>query len=178
MRRAFSMIELVIVVLIIGMVAAVAVPRLTSAQSGSRLVAAENRLLSEFGAVGEQALAMGQSHTIQFHVPTSEFRVYEGSPPALGSLVRTVRLGQEPYRVQIVSTTIGNPDGFIVVNGHGMYSAGAKVQISVGGSVRAVTVEGPMKGALVLEAPKDGGVVDGVVGGLLGGIGGLLGGGR
>jgi prepilin-type N-terminal cleavage/methylation domain-containing protein len=174
MRRGFTMIELVLVVLVVAVVAAIAVPRLATAQTAARLNGAENRLLSEFAAVGELAAAQGRTHTIQLHLGSAELRVFQGTALIRDALVRTVAFGEEPYGVRFVSTNITSGASTIVVDGHGMYSSSAKVQIAYGSDVRVVTLTGPVAGAPITEEEAEAGG-DGLLGGLIKGLlGGLL----
>ncbi len=177
MRHGFTMVEMVLVVVIVAMLATVAVPRLASAQTGSRLTGAEKRLMSEFEAVGETAAAQGRPHTIQFHILSSELRVYLGTVVDEDARVRTVPFDQEPYGVRFVATNITSGEGVIRIDGFGMYSANAKVQIAHGGHVRVVNLDGPVAGEpiTVEEAESGGGgggggLLSGLIGKLLGGI--------
>lgn len=173
MQRAFSLIELVLVVIIIGVVAAVAIPRVGSGQAGTRVDAAEKRMQSEFEAVGDLARSKGRSHTVQISLPDSQIRVYEGTPPALGALVRTVPMSEAPYSVRFQTSTITDPNGYITVDGHGMYSANARVGIDAAGIARTVNLVAPVHTSLEegIEAnggDTGGGLLGGIVNGLLG----------
>lgn len=170
MRRGFTMLELVLVVVIIGMVAAVAAPRLAASQTGARLNAAEKRLASEFAAAAEMATTKGVTHTIQFDIAASELRVFEGPLANKSALVRTVPLGAEPYGVSLVSTNITGGASTIRVDGFGMYSATAKVQIAHRGAVRVVNLNGPVRGVLVEASASEGGLISALLKGLLGGL--------
>lgn len=169
--RAFSMIEMVLVVAIAGITAAVAVPKLSSGFPGSRLAAVENRLIAEFAMVGELARAQGKSHTIQFSITDSEMRVYEGAGAGRGAVIRTIRLSDPPYETTIVSTNITDVAQMITVDGFGIYSATAKVTVSTGGTTRAVTLSAPLAGTPVVPPDAEesgglGGLLDGLIGGL------------
>lgn len=174
-NRAFSLIEMVLVVAIAGIVAAVAVPRLASGYPGKRLDGVERRLTAEFALIGELARAQGRSHTIEFSIAQDEMRIYEGVGASRAGLVRTVRVSDPPYEAGLVSTNITDAASRIEIDGFGMYSAGAKVTVSAGGVHRVVTLSGPLGGVPVEESEESGGVgkvLDGVIGGLpiLGGL--------
>lgn len=173
MRRGFTLLELLLVVAVIGVLALVAVPRLASAQTGSRLAGAERRMQSEFAAVGELASAQGVTHTIQFHIPSSEMRIYRGTTAAAPALIRTIPFADEPYRTAIVATNITGAHTTIQVDGFGVYSAAATVQIDLGGIVRVVELTAPVAGsASVLEDAEAGGagLLGDLIKGLLGGL--------
>lgn len=174
MRRAFTLIELVLVVLVVGIVAAVAVPRLATAQTAARLNGAENRLISEFTAVGELAAAQGTTHTIQFDIASGELRVFRGTALIRSALVKDVSFSNEPYGVRFVATNITGGASTIRVDGFGMYSASAKVQIAYGPDVRVVSLDGPIPGAPITQEEAEAGG-DGLLGGLIKGLlGGLI----
>jgi prepilin-type N-terminal cleavage/methylation domain-containing protein len=171
MRHGFTLIELVLVVAIIAMMAVIAVPRLASAQTGSRFSGAERRMQSEFAAVGELAAAEGRAHTIQFHIPSGEMRVYRGTVLTAPSLVRSIAFADEPYRASIVATNITGGGATVLVDGFGMYSAEAKIQIAIGSDVRVVNLSGPVAGSAVKTEDVDGGgLLGGLIDSLLGGL--------
>lgn len=173
MQRAFSLIEIVLVVVIVGIVAAVAIPRIGSAQAGTRIESADKRMRSEFVAVGELARANGRSHTVQISLPDSQIRVYEGTPPSLGPQVRTVSMAEQPYAVRFVSTTISDPNGYITVDGYGMYSANARVRIETSGIDRVVDLKAPVRTTLEEGVEATGGTGGGLLGGIVNGLLGL-----
>lgn len=173
MRSGFTLLELILVVAIIAVLALVAVPRLASAQTGSRLAGAERRMQSEFAAVGEIASAQGVTHTIQFHIPSSEMRIYRGPTAAAAALIRTIPFADEPYRTAIVATNITGAHTTIRVNGFGVYSASARVQIDLGGTVRVVDLAAPVAGSVSVPAEAESGgagLLGGLIKGLLGGL--------
>lgn len=178
MRRGFSLIELVMVMVVLGTIAAIAAPRVSAAQTGNRLAAAEKRLANEFAAVGALARAKGAAHTVQIHLVTNEFRVFEGTPSKLGALVSSVDFDAEPYGVTFATTTIGHPSGYVGVDAFGMYEAVARVRIARGSNTATVNLIGPVKGPAISGATdenNDGGnpgLIGALLGGLLGGLGG------
>ncbi len=179
MQRGFSLIELVMVMVVLGTLAAIAAPRITAAQAGNRLTAAEQRLEHEFAAVGALARAKGAAHTVQIHLVSNELRVFEGTPSNLGAQVSSVDFDAEPYGVTFTSTTIGHPSGYVGVDAFGMYEAVAKVRIARGSAAAVVSLDGPLKGPAIAgaadedeEAGGNPGLIGTLLGGLLGGLGG------
>jgi prepilin-type N-terminal cleavage/methylation domain-containing protein len=169
--RAYSLIEMVLVVAIAGIVAAVAVPRLGSGFPGSRLTGVENRLTAEFALVGDLARAQGRSHTIQFSIADDEMRVYEGTGVGGAGLIRRIHLSEPPYETSIVSTNITNAQATIVVDGFGMYASNAKVTVTTGGVHRTINLTAALTGGAVTMPAEGtlsgvGRVLDGLIGGL------------
>ncbi len=173
MRRAFTMIEMVLVVVIVGMVALLAVPRLSASRVGLRLDAAEARLRSEFAAISALSRSTGRTHAIQFNADNSELRVFEGKAADKDHLVYAVSLAARPYTTRIGSVTIADGRATVVVDPYGIYSSDAKVQITSGSISRVVSLGGPRSGApveSVKDASQDPGLIGGLLQGLLGGL--------
>lgn len=169
MDRGFTMIELVLVVVIIATVALIAVPRLSAAQTGTRINAAESRLRSEFAAVATLSRSTGRTHAIRFVSASDEVRIYAGRTANEDNLIRTVSLAERPYAVAIDSASISDGRTVVVVDPYGMYSANASVQITSGSVRRIVSLEGPTAGEPI-ESVKDATRSDGLIGGLLNGL--------
>lgn len=149
MRHAFTLIELVVTLVIVGIVAAIAVPRMASAQVSNRLDAVAARLDSEFVGAGELARARGESLTIQISASTDTLRVYKGAGASRSTLLKTVDFSAAPYQADITATNIADGSGYLTVDAFGIYEAGAKVVYNIGGVSRSITVTGPTKGTAV-----------------------------
>lgn len=159
MRRAFSLLEMVIALAIIAALAVVAVPRLSAAQTGSRLEAAENRILSEYQSAAELARARGSGVTIHFSTANDRMTISEGTAAAPGAELRRVEFAAAPYECDLTAITSLTVPGSIDVDAFGIYSQSAKVSFRVGGVTRAITLSGPVKGVVAEPADEDDGSV-------------------
>lgn len=102
LRGGFSLLELVVVLTVIGVAAALAVPRMSGAAARYGVRAAAYRLASDLDSAAERARATGAAHTVVFRPSESGYAVMAGGPsnvqlPALW----TVRLGEHPYQSQM-----------------------------------------------------------------------------
>lgn len=143
-RRGFSLIEVVVTLLIIGIVAAIAAPRLAAASSGSRIEAAEQRIRSVFQTAGELARARGGTITLQVDTDADAIFLFDGLTVDRDSLIGYARLGVSPYEIDIQATNITNPDGFIIIDGYGIFAESPKIRIASQDLQRVVAISVPV----------------------------------
>jgi prepilin-type N-terminal cleavage/methylation domain-containing protein len=98
---AFSLVELVVVIAIIGVVAAIATPRFASAAGRARAVAAADRLAAELAVTRDLSRAMGEGLAVRMKTGTGE--VVRVKPDA--TQVPLADLAREPYSAVVHSTS-------------------------------------------------------------------------
>lgn len=152
--RAFSMIELVVVMTIIALVAAVATPRFAAAQSQYRVQNAASRLAADY--IGLRATAMSQSATALLSA-SSGSDVYKLSITALDasgvaqSRVETVQLGVEPYVARFLAVTQDSGSG-LGFDAYGNAAGAGKAALRSGWTM--VTVGFDADGGVTVGAPR------------------------
>ncbi len=143
-RAAFTTIELVIVVLIIGIVAAVAVSRYVDALCWHRAEAAAERVKADIGLARRKAKMSSASQSVQFD-PVYDTYILPGVQDLdHAGMEYMVDLRKAPYRASIVSATFGN-DSVLIFNGYGVPDSGGSVVVQSGPYQRAIRVDAGAK---------------------------------
>jgi type II secretory pathway pseudopilin PulG len=136
------MIEMVLVVVIMGIIVAIAAPKFADAESGRKLSSAKRIIESDIKALQLRARATGKEHVIAFY-PTKEMYVaFEGSDIERTAIVLTRTLTNDPTSVELSRTDIGGDENIVVnVFGElekdfsvGILDDGTEVLISFGGT--------------------------------------------
>lgn len=117
-RSAFSMIEMVLVVVIMGIIVAIAAPRFADAESGRKLSSAKGIVESDIRAVKLRARATGLDHLVVFYPDEEMYVVFEGMDIDRTKIVLARILTDDPFKVELSRTNIGG-DQNIVINPYG-----------------------------------------------------------
>jgi prepilin-type N-terminal cleavage/methylation domain-containing protein len=135
MARGFSMLETVVVISVIGVGAAIAVPKYGASVARSRLTAAAQRLAQDVEATRERARTLGVYQTMSFS--KEGYVIMERA--ALTETKRSVSLTEDPYaaRIDWVSLKSGTELDF---DGFGTPSTSAVVKIVSGSNSILVTI--------------------------------------
>jgi prepilin-type N-terminal cleavage/methylation domain-containing protein len=137
--RAFSLTELAVVVLIIGILAGIAVPRYADAAATRRLDAAARRLVVDLSLARSRARASSASQTVTFNVGADWYELVGMDHPDHAGEPYRVQLSDEPYQADIVSAQVG-VDAAIVFDGFGMPDSKGIIVIQVAGYQKSVLV--------------------------------------
>jgi prepilin-type N-terminal cleavage/methylation domain-containing protein len=138
-RDAFSLVELMFVLAIMGVIGGLAAPRYTLAVDRYRADAAARRLVADIRWIHSRAIATGAAKTIAFGNGTSSYSVAGENSldhPASGF---SVDLSTGPYAATVVSTSVSG--GGITFNGFGICTAGGSVVLRSGSCTKTVQVD-------------------------------------
>jgi prepilin-type N-terminal cleavage/methylation domain-containing protein len=125
-RRGFTLVELAVVVALLAVIAAVAVPRFASASARARLDAATARVVNDISITAASARAAGASRQIVFSAGTDEYLMI-GVPSRGAFTNRQVQLAGQPYDTNLVSASFdGSP--LLAMNGYGVADFGGSDQ--------------------------------------------------
>jgi len=127
-RYAFSMIEMVLIVVIMGIIVAIAAPRFADAGSGRRRNAAMNAIQRDVETVQLRAKATGKMHTIVFYPDEEMYVAFEGTDIKREAIVLARELDAQPLGVELSRTDIGG-DNNIVVSVFGELEKGFRVRV-------------------------------------------------
>jgi prepilin-type N-terminal cleavage/methylation domain-containing protein len=138
-KSAFSLIELVITLAIIGVVAAIASPRYVSSLSHYRASAAANRISADISLARSQAKVSSAGQSIVFTFSTNSYTL--PGMTGLGGMGSsyTTNLASDPYNASIA----GNTGGTLTIsfNRFGQPSAAATVTVTAGTFSQVVSVD-------------------------------------
>lgn len=139
LRRAFSLIELVLVMTIISVLAAIAVPRYASALSRYRADAAARRVIVDLDYARRHAINASTSVVVQ--VSSSQDSITIVGVPSLDDPAKpwVTDLSKEPYHADIVISSF--PMGKVTFDGYGTPDTTGGLQISSGGETRWVILD-------------------------------------
>lgn len=126
--RAFSLIELVLVLVILGIITAIAAPRLSGASQRQRLLAASERLALDVARAREATRAASGVGTMQFSRTGYHWSVLAGGAAGASA---NVTLLEAPYFVQISLVDAGGDDT-VVFDGYGTPDSAVAVTLEAG----------------------------------------------
>jgi type II secretion system protein H len=129
-RRGFSMVEIAFVVVIIGVVAAIAAPRYASAVQRYRVWSAAQRLHGDLQQAREWARASGVPHEVRFDAGNESYAIVR--VPASGpEVVRAkVSLAASPYDAEIGRARFQASQAEVDFDAYGRLASGAKIYIT------------------------------------------------
>jgi prepilin-type N-terminal cleavage/methylation domain-containing protein len=136
--RAFSLVEMVLVVAIIAVASAIAVPRYASSIARYRAETAARRVAADLALAAAHAADAGKPQAVVF---VARSYLLPGMPHLDGKGYGdyTVDLGSEPYNVTRVAAEFGG-DAQVKFDLYGAPDTGGSVVIEVGDSRRVVVL--------------------------------------
>jgi prepilin-type N-terminal cleavage/methylation domain-containing protein len=141
--RAFSLLELVMVIAIVAVLAAIAAPRYALACARYRADWTARRIVQDFALAQAAATTTGAAKTVKFLTATNQVQI-TGIPGLNGlSSGYLLTLSTPPYEAQLVSAEFDSAtDADVTFNGWGVPDHGGTVVIRVGQEQRTVTLDG------------------------------------
>lgn len=147
--RGFTLVELLVVMAIIGITAALAAPRYASSVSRYRLDAAVQRMVADLKAAQRQAGIISSSTVFSINQGTSTYTITGMSRSDRRAGVYSVDLGAEPYYATVTDVSLGGGTT-IVTDPFGQITGGGRITIEVG-SFSAIVVLDPATGEVTIK---------------------------
>lgn len=150
-RRGFTLIEMIAVLVIVGILSAMAVPRFGDAMVRRQAEAAALRIATDIRLARRQALQTATSVTLAFN-PVRPSYVIVGMPSLNDPKSDySVDLTREPYRVQIAKLDSGVKDA-LVYDGYGLPTSGDfTLVLQAGAQSRTITVDKTVGDPVITE---------------------------
>lgn len=140
LRGAFSLIELTIVILVLGILSAVSVPRFTDSLRQYRVQAAADRIVADLARTQAAAYGSSASKTITFNVSAGSYQVTGVKSLDHSSSAYSVELTQDPYQCTLVSVWDQIGMQSLIFDGYGLPNKGGNIVVSCGGALKTIKV--------------------------------------
>jgi type IV fimbrial biogenesis protein FimT len=139
-RQGLSLTELVVVLAIIGILSAIAVPRYAASLVNYRLDAAARRIAADLEIARSQALTTSQSQAVVFNVAAGTYQMTGVLALDRRSTNYSVALGSDPYFVKLLSANFGG-NSTVTFDAYGGADASGTVVLEAGGIQKTVALD-------------------------------------
>ena len=141
--RGFTLLEMVIVIAVIGVLAAVALPRYANAIANQHIEAASRRIVLDLALAQRRAKASSSSQSVLFAVDTNSYSLPNVADLDRANSTYAVDLSQPPDEATLHSADFDGSTEMIY-DGYGMPldGVGGSVVIQVGSMLKTITVNG------------------------------------
>lgn len=112
--QGFTLVELMIVMVIVAIVAAIAIPRYSQASARQQLSSAADRVAADLELARTRARAASQTVTVAFSTSSDRYQFN-----SVGGEAVIIELDESPYNVEITRATFGT-DNIASFNGFGV----------------------------------------------------------
>ena len=136
---AFTLVELTLVVLIMGITSAIAAPRYADFIAQNRLDAATRRVVADLNYASRESKHRSASQQVTFDVTGDAYALDGLASITRKSQPNIVELDEEPYGATIVSANFGE-DSILIYDGYGEPDSGGTIVLAVGAHQRTLTL--------------------------------------
>ena len=158
-HRAFTLVELIIVLTVVGVLAGIAVPRYGNFLTNHRIDAAATRIAVDLALAQRQARMTGTSQNVKFNTSRNNYRLANFADPDHAGVAYEIDLWDEPYQAAIISADFDG-DAILVFDAYGAPDSGGTILIQTGNrqitiSVDAITGKASVTGLQVVPGTID-----------------------
>jgi len=148
-RHGVSAMELVVVVLIIGILAGIAVPTFLGALARHRSSQAARRIVADLELARREASMASTSRTVTFSSAADSYTLAEVTHLDRAGETYSVSLGGDPYYADILSVDLGG-DEEVVFDGFGQADSDGTIVVRSGGVDNTIVIDAATGRASVL----------------------------
>jgi prepilin-type N-terminal cleavage/methylation domain-containing protein len=149
MRRAFTLVELVMVAAILAVLSAIAVPRYSASLGHFRTEAAARRVASDISMARAQSRAGSVPRSIEFEPASGSYSI-PGLAGLDGAALYRVDLSEAPYRCSM-RVEFTNGTQALSFDGYGWpVGGGGEIYLAASGATRTVKID-PVTGAATVR---------------------------
>jgi len=141
-RKAISFIELVIVVIIIGILAGVSIPRYGSFLATQRVESAARKIKMDLQFAKNRARISSSIRTIEFDVINNSYRILGMNDLNHKANEYQVFLDKPPYRATLVSVDFNATDK-VTFDGYGVPDNNGTIVVQVGNNIETIYINKP-----------------------------------
>jgi len=137
--RAFTLIELVIVVALMGVIAAVAVPRFSAQSDERRIDLAQARLDQALGSWIELAKLREESYVVYFDQTNDVCWLFVEGQEDPDQAVESIDVSGSPYNVTLSTRSSLDHETTLTIDRNGVVSGDLQIALVVGSTKRPVS---------------------------------------
>lgn len=140
-ERGFSLVELVIVLAIMGVLAAVALPRFAARSADRRLESAARRVLADIALAQSAARAASTARSIRFDTSARAYSIASLTALDRDATTYRVDLSDQPYALTSLAVDISGGTS-LDIDAFGQVALGGTITLSEGGRSIVIAVAG------------------------------------
>ncbi len=140
-REGFSLLEMSLVVLLLGLLAALAVPRYASSANNYQVSLAARKVAADLGRARADAWNRGVHRTVTFNTAALQYTLTGVADMNTGAANAVVSLNTSPYNLTQLAANF-NGTASVIFDGYGMPNNGGQVTVTSGTLSQTVTVNG------------------------------------
>ena len=146
----FSLLELVVVMVIMAILAAIATPRYGQAVARYRTASAARKVAADLTFARKRARISSTSQAVNFNVANNAYQLPGVADMKTAASDYSVALSSSPYKARIVSADFDG-DGNVTFDGYGVPDSGGTVVVAVGDYSKTIVLDADSGKAEVQE---------------------------
>lgn len=136
---AFTLVEMIVVMVIIGVLATMAAPRYANHLAHQRVEAAARQVVADLQRAQRKAKFSSSSQTVTFDLVKDSYRLKYMTDPDKSGAPYEIFLGEDPYRAVITGADFSGGKS-VTYNAFGVPDTGGTVTVQVGTYRKTITV--------------------------------------